>query len=141
MGIVINPTSFPMYIALAFCVFGLIVSLTDKKRTRKKIIQMLEGMDPEDYTCSIYRDRIEIETVIKPKANEVNLETDEEERIITPPKSVFKFGDDLLNFSETEDSLLLIFNRRQIYCFPKRCLSAEQEKTVRNFLTEKLESD
>jgi len=31
-----------------------------------------------------------------------------------------------------------VFNRQQIYCFPKRCLSVEQEDKVRDFLTEKL---
>lgn len=141
VGIVFNPSAFVLYIALAFCAFGLFYSITDRKRTRKKILEALEGMNPEEYSCSIYPDKIEIETVIKPKPNQVNLENDEEEEVLTPLKTVFKFGDDLLNFSENEDSLLLIFNRRQIYCFPKRCLTTEQENTIRDFLTEKLESD
>lgn len=143
VAIVFNPTAPVLYVALAFCAFGLIFTLTEKKRTRKKIMQALEGMNPEEYTCSIYKDKVEIETIIKPKPNQVRLENDEnsEEEEPAPVKSVFKFGDDLLNFSENEDSLLLILNRRQIYCFPKRCLSKEQENTIRDFLTEKLESD
>lgn len=143
VGIILNPTTIALYFALAFCVLGLVYSLTDKKRTRKKIINALRDMNPEEYRCSIYPEKIELETVIKPKENEVNVKIDEDadEEIITPLKTVFKFGDDLLNFSENSESLLLIFNRRQIYCFPKRCLTKEQENTVRDFLYKKLESD
>ena len=73
--------------------------------------------------------------------NEVDLKIDEDvdDEIITPLKTVFRFGEDLLNFSENEDSLLLIYNRRQIYCFPKRCLSKDEEDTIRDFLFNKLE--
>lgn len=143
IGIIMNPTAVPLYIALAFGVLGLAYTLTDKKRTRKKIISALKDMNPEEYRCTIYPEKIELETIIKPKENEVDVKIDEEkdEKIITPLKTVFKFGDDLLNFAENEDSLLLIFNRRQIYCFPKRCLSKEQEDTVRDFLYKKLEVD
>lgn len=141
-GIFLNPTAVALYFALAFCVLGLAYTLTDKSRTRKKILNALKDMNPEEYCCTIYPDKIELETVIKPKADEVSVKIDEEadEEIITPLKTVFKFGDDLLNFDENEDSLLLIFNRRQIYCFPKRCLSKEQEDTVRDFLYKKLET-
>ena len=143
IGIIMNPTAVPLYIALAFGILGMAYTLTDKKRTRKKIISALKDMNPEEYRCTIYPEKIELETIIKPKENEVDVKIDEEkdEKIITPLKTVFKFGDDLLNFSENEDSLLLIFNRRQIYCFPKRCLSKEQEDTVRDFLYKMLEVD
>lgn len=139
-AIFLNPKSVMAYAALAFCGFGFYYSLTDKARTRKKTIEALKDMSPEEYTASFYPDRIELETVIKPKENEVNFKIDEEadEEIISPLKSVFVFETDLLNFAENDESLLLIFNRRQIYCFPKRCLSAEQEEKVRDFLTEKL---
>ncbi len=143
IGIILNPAGVPLYIALVFGILGLVYTLTDKSRTRKKIINALKDMNPEEYCCAIYPDKIELETIIKPKENEVDVKIDEEkdEEIITPLKTVFRFGDDLLNFSENEDSLLLIFNRRQIYCFPKRCLTKEQEDTVRDFLYKKLESD
>jgi len=143
IGIVMNPTAVPLYIALVFGILGMAYTLTDKKRTRKKIINTLKDMNPEEYHCTIYPEKIELETIIKPKENEVDVKIDEEkdEEIITPLKTVFRFGDDLLNFSENEDSLLLIFNRRQFYCFPKRCLTKEQEDTVRDFLYKKLESD
>ena len=143
IGIILNPTGVPLYIALVFGILGMAYTLTDKKRTRKKIISALKDMNPEEYRCTIYPEKIELETIIKPKENEVDVKIDEEkdEEIITPLKTVFKFGDDLLNFSENDDSLLLIFNRRQIYCFPKRCLTKEQENTVRDLLYKKLEQD
>lgn len=143
VGIVFNPKAVPLYFALAFSGLGLFYSLTDQKRTRKRVMRALEDMNPEEYCCTIYEDKIELETVIKPKLNEVDLKIDEDvdDEIITPLKTVFRFGEDLLNFSENEDSLLLIYNRRQIYCFPKRCLSADEEETIRGFLIEKLESN
>lgn len=142
VGIVFNPKAVPLYFALAFSLLGLFYGATDQKRTRKRVIKALEDMNPEEYRCAVYRDKIEVETVIKPKVNEVELKIDEEadEEIITPLKTVFRFGEDLLNFSENDESLLLIYNRRQIYCFPKRCLTKDQEETLRDFLTEKLES-
>ena len=143
VGIVFNPKAVPLYFALAFCLLGLFYGVTDQKRTRKRVIKALEDMNPEEYCCTIYPEKIELETVIKPKVNEVDLKIDEEadEEIITPLKTVFKIGDDLLNFSENDESLLLIYNRRQIYCFPKRCLTKDQENKIRDFLVEKLEMD
>ncbi len=142
VGIVFNPTAVPLYFAIAFCLFGLYYNATDQRRTRKRVIKALEDMNPEEYCCTVYPDKIELETVIKPKQNEVDLKIDEDadEEIISPLKTVFIFGEDLLNFIENEESLLLVFNRRQIYCFPKRCLTKEEEDTVRDFLIEKLEA-
>lgn len=143
IGIILNPSNMVLYFALLIGIMGLFYTLTDKSRTRKKIIKALKDMNPEEYCCTIYPEKIELETVIKPKENEVGVNVDEanDEKIITPLKTVFKFGDDLLNFDENDDSLLLIFNRRQIYCFPKRCLTKEQEETVRDFLYKKLEDN
>ena len=190
-AIVFNPTQVVLYIALAFCAFGLYYSLTEKKRMRRKVIETIKGMSPEDYHCVIFDNRIEIETIIKPKDEEKAVEglsekpaveeaeaVDEEKKEISensteenvsekalnndntenvenseeienpqnaeedfqPIKSVFKFGEDMLDFVESDMSLLLILARRQIYCFPKRCLSDEQQTTIRDFLTKKLSS-
>ena len=148
VGIIMSPTTVVLYLALALCAGGLFFSLTEKKRTRKKIIEALSDMNPETYRCTIFPKKIEIETIIRPKVNELEpkvdeeqTETEAEEEKITPLKTVFKFGEDLLNFSENDDSLLLISNRRQIYCFPKRCLTEEQQGVVRDFLTKKLEEE
>ena len=72
-AIILNPSSVFAYAALLFCGFGLAYSITDKKRARRKTLEALKDMNPEEYTAAIYPDRIELETVIKPKTNEVNL--------------------------------------------------------------------
>lgn len=172
-----NATQIVLYFALAFSSFGLYYSLTEKKRMRRKILETIEGMSPEDYHCTIYDNRIEIETIIKKSENSDNdensvveeAETVDEEKAVNseetenndniedaenaensgeaenvtekedePIKSVFRFGEDMLDFIESDMSLLLILARRQIYCFPKRCLSDEQQNAIREFLTKKL---
>jgi len=140
VSIVINPTSVFAYAALLFCAIGLIYSVTDRTRARKRTIDALRDMNPEDYVAIFYDDRIEIDTVIKPKTNEVRVKIDDQadDEAISPLKTTFVLGQDLLEFIENDESLLLVFNRQQIYCFPKRCLSVEQEDKVRNFLTEKI---
>lgn len=140
VSIVLNPTSVFAYAALLFCGLGLVYSLTDKKRSRNRTIDALKDMNPEEYKAAFYKDKIEIETLIKPKENEVKVKIDEDadEEIISPLKTTFTIGDDLLEFIENDESLLLVFNRQQIYCFPKRCLSVEQENIVRDFLTDEI---
>ncbi len=139
---ILNPTLIFAYAAALLCALGLVYSLTEKKRTRHKTIEALSEMNPEDYRATVFDDKIEIETIIKPKVNEINLKLGEEDdkKEDPPLKSIFVFGEDLLNFEENEEALLLILNRRQIYCFPKRCLTPEQEDTLRNFLKNKLEA-
>ncbi len=142
-AIIMNPEQFFAYAALIFCLVGLFYSLTDKKRARAKTLEALRDMNPEDYKATFYGDRIEIETLIKPKENEVHVKIDEEadDEIISPLKTTFIPGSDLLEFIENDESLLLIFNRQQIYCFPKRCLSVEQEGVVRDYLTNRLSGE
>lgn len=143
VAIIMNPEQFFAYAALIFCLVGLFYSLTDKKRARAKTLEALRDMNPEDYKAIFYGDRIEIETLIKPKENEVHVKIDEEadDEIISPLKTTFIPGSDLLEFIENDESLLLIFNRQQIYCFPKRCLSVEQEGAVRDYLTNRLSGE
>lgn len=154
-AIVFNPTQIVLYISLAFCIFGIVYTLTDKKRMRSRVLDTLSKMKPEDYHCTIYDNKIEIETIIRQnednsdKEKTVSAEKDAEnpdipentenaEKPDEQIKSVFKFGEDMLDFIESERSLLLVLARRQIYCFPKRCLSDEQQNAVRDFLTKKL---
>lgn len=152
-AIVFNPSQIVLYISLAFCIFGLVYTLTDKKRMRSRVLDTLSKMKPEDYHCTIYDNKIEIETIIREnednsdKEKNVSAENDaenpeiaekSEEKPAEQIKSVFKFGEDMLDFIESERSLLLVLARRQIYCFPKRCLSDEQQNAVRDFLTKKL---
>lgn len=140
VAIVLDPKNILAYGALIFCAWGLYYSLTDKKRTRKKTLEALKDMNPEDYRVSLYENRVEIETLVREKTNEVSLKIDEDadEEIISPLMNVFRFDDDVLDFLENDESLLLVYNKHQIYCFPKRCMSTEQENTMRELLTDKL---
>lgn len=141
--VILNPTMYPVYAAILVCAGGLFLSVTAKKRMRKKVIQALDSMDPETYHCSLFDDKIEIETIIKPKNTDdvygekesINEETSPEKT--EPIKSVFKFRDGMLDFAENRDSLMLVVARRQFYCFPKRCMTEEQQNIVREHLSEK----
>jgi len=132
-----NPVS---WLALAVCGYGLVYTVTDKKRMRNKTINALKNMPPEDYTATVYADKIEIETVIKSEDNATESDEDPDTENIAPLKSTFLFGQDLLDFEENSESLLLIAARRQIYCFPKRCLDKEQQDKLRNILETKLDT-
>lgn len=139
---VFNPRMYPVYAAILICAGGLFLSVTAKKRMRKKVIQALDSMDPETYHCCIFDDKIEIETIIQKKEafNQGSEENDDQEKPaeeIMPIKSVYKFREDMLDFAENRDSLLLVVARRQFYCFPKRCMTEEQQNIVREHLSEK----
>lgn len=133
--VILNPTMYPVYAAIIICAGGLFLSVTAKKRMRKKVIQALDSMDPETYHCCIFDDKIEIETIIQHKDSGVNEEASSEDPM--PIKSVYKFREDMLDFAENRDSLLLVVARRQFYCFPKRCMTEEQQNNVRSHLSEK----
>ncbi len=139
--VIFNVTNPVSWIAFLICGYGLVYTATDKKRMRVKTIDALKDMNPEDYKATVYSDKIEIDTIIRPKMNEVEMKIDEDadNENIAPIKSTFLFGRDMLDFEENDDSLLLIAARRQIYCFPKRCMTKEQEEALRNIFETKLE--
>ena len=139
--VIFNVTNPVSWVALVICGYGLVYTATDKKRMRTKTISALKDMNPEDYKATVYSDKIEIETMIRPKVNEVEVKIDEDadNENIAPIKSVFLFGQDMLDFEENDDALLLIAARRQIYCFPKRCMTKEQEEALRDIFETKLE--
>ncbi|MGN0650859.1 MAG: hypothetical protein ACI4KM_10510 [Oscillospiraceae bacterium] len=140
VAVVANPSQILAYGVVVICIIGILYTFTDKKRRRNKIIEALKDMNPEEYTASFYEDRIEINTIIKPKKKEVGVTIDEEADTenIAPTTSIFRPKTDMLDFLENDDSLLLITDRRQIYCFPKRCLTGQQENMLREYLSEKL---
>lgn len=142
--VILNPTMYFVYAAILVCAGGLFLSLTAKKRIRKKVIEALDKMDPETYHCRIFSDKVEIETLIRKKSaetaesgtNDDSADADEKHAEENAPiMSVFKFGEDMLDFAENKDSFLLVVARQQFYCFPKRCLSEEQQNVVRDHLS------
>lgn len=151
-ALVFNPSQWVLYIALLFCALGLFNSLTAKMRMRKAVLDTISRMPPEDYHCTIFDNRVEIETIIKQKEESVenieesaeevpeNAEEAAEEKEVKPIKSVFKYGEDMLDFLENNNSMFLVVGRRQVYCFPKRCVPEEQQSAIRGFMTDKLAS-
>lgn len=129
--IIFNPTMYFVYAAVLVCLGGLFLSATAKRRMRKKVIQALDSMDPETYHCRLYEDKVEIETVICHKEAEGGENSDE------PMMSVYDFNVGFLDFAENKDSFLLVVARKQFHCFPKRCLTEEQQNIVRDHLSEK----
>lgn len=140
VAVIANPSQIIAYIVVVICIIGILYTFTDKKRKRNKIIEALKDMNPEEYTASFYEDRIEIDTIIKPKKKEVGVTIDEDADTenIAPTTGIFRPKTDMLDYLENDDSLLLITDRRQIYCFPKRCLSGQQEDLLRDYLSERI---
>lgn len=144
--VILNPTMYFVYAAIIICAGGLFLSLTAKRRIRIKVIQALDKMDPETYHCRIFSDKVEIETLIQKKPAEVTENENDADKKIdesaekpaeenAPIMSVFKFGEDMLDFAENKESFLLVVARQQFYCFPKRCLTEEQQNIVREHLS------
>lgn len=119
-----NPTNPIIYAAVVLCVVFLVMTITARKRKRKKIISKIDSMPPEDYECALYNDKIEIKTFIKS-------ETPDNKPVIQ--LIPFK-GEYALDFAENKLSLLLFADGRQYFCFPKRCMSEEQQQTMRTVL-------
>lgn len=139
--LVINPAMYVLYAALLVCLGGLFLAVTAKKRMRKKVIQALDSMDPETYHCRLYSEKIEIETIIKPREksdgdNDTEIDAEEKEEA-KPVMSVYDFNSGYLDFAENHDSYLLVVARRQFHCFPKRCLTEEQRDVFKKTLSEK----
>lgn len=140
IAIIINPPfAFPLFAltacSLIFCFFGLYSGITGRKKAIKKTIEAISKMPPEEYEARFYEGKIEIDTIIK--QNSDNSDNDGE-KPPTPIKMKFIVGDDLLEFLENKELLVLVFNRQQFYCFPKRCLSEEQQAKAKDFLENKI---
>lgn len=138
--IIINPTMYLLYAALLVILGGLFLAVTAKKRMRKKVIQALDSLPPETYHCRVFPDKVEIETIIRPKENLNSDESDESKSEPEPVMSVYDFSKGFLDFAENSDSYLLVVAGKQFHCFPKRCLTDEQREIFKNTLIDKTSS-
>ncbi len=121
---VFNPKNPIPYIAMVLCVIFIIFTATAKSRRRKKILKYMDTLPPEDYECTLYKDKIEIKTFVKSENSE-----DKPVIQIIPFK-----GEYTLDFVECNGFLLLIADGRQYFCFPIRCMSDEQTEIMRSVL-------
>ena len=139
--LIFNPTMYFVYAAVLVCLGGLFLSATAKRSMSKKVMQALDSMDPETYHCRLYEDKIEIETVIchkeDSKADDGGDDSDKPDNSDEPMMSVYDFNVGFLDFAENRESFLLVVAKKQFHCFPKRCLTEEQQEIVREHLTNK----
>ncbi len=125
--IVFNPKQPVLYLAVGLCVVFLTLTVSAPSRKRKKIIKRINSMPPEDYECELFSDKIIIKTFIRE-----NTDGKQPDPVI----QLLAFGGEyLLDFAENDTALLLFIEGKQYACFPKRCLSEEQQATLRDTLS------
>ncbi len=125
--IVFNPKQPVLYLAVGLCVVFLALTVSAPSRKRKKIIKRIESMPPEDYECELFSDKMIIKTFIRENT---------EGKQPYPVIQLLPFrGEYLLDFAENDTALLLFIEGRQYACFPKRCLSEEQQAILRDTLS------
>lgn len=126
--IAFNPKQPVLYLAAGLCVVFLTLTASAPSRQRKKLIKRIESMPPEDYECELFSDKVIIKTFIREKDGE-RAENPE------PVIQVLPFrGEYLMDFAENGSAVLLFVNGSTFFCFPKRCLSEEQTKTLLDVL-------
>ena len=154
--IVKNPPSIIGYIATALGLGLIAVQWVRPYFVRKKMITTLSGLNEERYVTTFFPDRIEVETdIIEEEETETVAITRmgvipveegseaEKELQENPPenvkteKSVYEIAHTELSSEELEDMFLLYVNRSLIYIYPKRCLTEEQVKAVRDYFEDK----
>ncbi len=127
--IVFNPKQPVLYLAVGLCVVFLVLTVSAPSRKRKKIIKRIESMPPEDYECELFSDKIIIKTFIRENSDSQDKQPD-------PVIQLLPFGGEyLLDFAENDTALLLFIEGKQYACFPKRCLSEEQQAILRDTLS------
>lgn len=154
--IVKNYTSLIGYIAVALGLALICVQWIRPYLVRKKMLTTLSGLNEERYITTLYQDRIEVETdIIESEDVETVAVTrmgiipveegsqaakeleDIEPEAVKSEKSVYEIAHTELCSEELEDMFLLYVNRSLIYIYPKRCLTEEQIKAVREYFDDK----
>jgi len=127
--IVFNPKQPVLYLAIGLCVVFLTLTVSAPSRKRKKIIKRIESMPPEDYECELFSDKIIIKTFIRENS-------DSQDKQPEPVIQLLPFhGEYMMDFAENDSALLLFVNGSMFFCFPKRCLSEEQQAMLRDNLS------
>lgn len=129
---------------------------------RKKLIATLSSMSQESYETEIFNDKLTITTIVAPEETVVVSESGEKAEVKEEEKasdetdvegseysedaensesetvvSTFYFGSDLMEAMENDDMFLLFVNKSLIYIYPKRCLTEEEQNTLRDIFTDK----
>ncbi len=160
--IIRNPQNFYGYLLIGLGIGLIFMQWYRPVAIRKKLINTLSSMTQETYETEIFADRIQITTRVLGEENtdvensetadekaeeeasteegneaEETEETEETEMQEEAVVSNFYFGSDLLDAMENEKMFLLFVNRSLIYIYPKRCLTEDEQNTLREILTDK----
>jgi len=99
-------------------------------RARKRIRLALEMEYIDRYIATFGENRIEIETVAEDSGSDNEPESQ-------ASKSQYVLSTEELHSEETSELFLLYVNRAYTHIFPKRCLSQEEAKALRDYFEEK----
>lgn len=148
--LVLNPTNAVLYVAVVLCAFFFIMTATARPRRRKKILERIESMPPENYECLLYKDKIEIRTYIQFAKDEFcednvtsencpkggNCENCDKNKTDNKPViQIIPFnGEYSTDFVDNDAMLMLVVNGVNSFYFPKRCMTDEQADKMRTVL-------
>lgn len=117
---------------------------------RKKLMKTLQSFGAETYTAEFSESRIVVDTEILPEEETetvavtskgvMTVEEDAEipeEQEIKHDKTKIELRQNTLDSMETAELFLLFLNRSLIYIFPKRCLTDEECKKVKDYFEDK----
>ncbi len=150
--IIRNPQNFYGYLLIGLGIGLIFMQWYRPVMIRKKLLNTLSSMTQETYETEIFSDRIQITTRVLAEENkeaetesaeenaeeEASAEDSEEAEVQEEAVvSTFFFGSDLLDAMENEKMFLLFVNRSLIYIYPKRCLTDEEQDTMREIFTDK----
>lgn len=148
---IVNPSQIYGYLVFVIGLAMLFSLWARPYFARKKLIRTLSGFSRETYTAEFFKDRIEVQTTILPDEETEtvavtpygvmtvgeDVEIPEEKEIKQPEKTVISLAENTLDSDETEGLFMLYMNRSQIYIFPKRCLSDEQNTALSAYFDDK----
>lgn len=153
-----NPQNFYGYLLIGIGIGLIFMQWYRPVMIRKKLINTLSSMSQETYETEIFSDKITITTIVEETAEEVEkseeaseeatdteekaeeAEGEAEENVSSEPEAVvshFYFGSDLMDAMENEKMFLLFVNKSLIYIYPKRCLTEDEQNTLRDIFTDK----
>ena len=153
-----NPQNFYGYLLIGIGIGLIFMQWYRPVMIRKKLINTLSSMSQESYETEIFSDKITITTIVEETAEEVEkseeaseeatateekleeAEGEAEENGSSEPEAVvshFYFGSDLMDAMENEKMFLLFVNKSLIYIYPKRCLTEDEQNTLRDIFTDK----
>ena len=144
-------------LGLGILVFNWIKPVLIRRKMMESLTEL--GTD-EQYTMTLFDDRIEIETVITPEEKEtetvaitahgifpVEEGSEAAKEIAADPglvrddtkieKTVYRLAETEVCMSDQRDILLLFVNRSYIHAVPKRCLSEEEILGFKTYFEEK----